>query len=109
MKLKVITYRTLTGTKDVFKSPKQKSTQWVICQDNVPTYFMDCFDFKYPANLAINNWVLSEGKTMGALLKKICKQEKVALSIVKPPYVRILVKTESKEFALKPLPIAWFT
>lgn len=108
-KFKLTTYRTLTGTKKILKIPKKKSGQWVIYQNNEPTYFVDCFDFKIESNLIMNNLILSERKTIDEVIKKIKKKKKVNISIPKIPIFEIEVKSEIKELELEPLPEEWLS
>lgn len=75
MKYKLTTYRTLTGTKDILEIPKKKSGQWIIYQNDEPTYFVDCFDFKKESNLIMNNLILSERKTIDEVIKRIRKKK----------------------------------
>jgi hypothetical protein len=107
MKYKLITYRTLTGTKDVLLTSKKRSGQWIVYQNNEPTYFVDCFDYKNESNLILNYLIISKRKSIDTIINKIKKEKKVKLSIVKPPIFEIQIKTEIKELNLKPLPEAW--
>ena len=106
-KFNAVTYKTLTGTKEILQIPKKKSGQWVIYQNNEPTYFVDCFDFKEESNLIMNNLILSERKTIEEVIKKIQKRNKVKLSLPKRPIIEIEVKSEIKELNLEPLPEEW--
>ncbi len=107
MKYKLTTYRTLTGTKDILEIPKKKSGQWIIYQNDEPTYFVDCFDFKKESNLIMNNLILSERKTIDEVIKRIRKKKNINLSLPKIPIFEIEVKSEEKELELKPLPEEW--
>ena len=107
MKYKLTTYRTLTGTKEVLEIPKKKSGQWIIYQNDEPTYFVDCFDFKKESNLILNNLILSERKTIDQVVKRIRKMKKVDIYLPKTPIFEIEVKSEEKELELQPLPEAW--
>lgn len=107
-KYKLITYRTLTGTKKILKISKKKSGQWIIYQNDEPTYLVDCFDFKTESNLKMNNLILSERKSIDEVIKKIRKKNKINLSIPKTPLFEIEVKSEIKELQLEPLPEDWF-
>ena len=106
-KYKLITYRTLTGTKTILKIPKKKSGQWIIYQNDEPTYLLDCFDFKTESNLIMNNLIISERKSIDEVLKKIRKKRKVKLYVPKTPIFEIKVKSEIKELELKALPEDW--
>ena len=107
-KYKLITYRTLTGTKKILKIPKKKSGQWIIYHNDEPTFLVDCFDFKTESNLIMNNLILSEKNSIDEVIKKIRKRNKVNLSIPKVPLFEIEVKSEIKELQLAPLPEDWF-
>lgn len=109
MKYKLTTYRTLTGTKDVLEIPKKKTGQWIIYQNDEPTYLVDCFDFKKESNLIMNNLILSERKTIDEVIKRIKKKNKVKLSLARPPIFEIEVKSEEKELELAPLPEEWIS
>lgn len=106
-KFKLTTYRTITGSKDILEIPKKKSGQWIIYQNEEPTYFVDCFDFKEESNLIMNNLILSERNTIDKVLKRIKKEKNIKLSISKPPMVEIKVKSEIKEVKLQTLPEEW--
>lgn len=106
-KFKLTTYRTITGSKDILEIPKKKSGQWIIYQNEKPSFFVDCFDFKEESNLILNNLILSERKTIEEVLKKIKKEKNIRLSVQKPPIVEIEVKSEIKEVDLQPLPEEW--
>lgn len=107
MKYKLTTYKTLTGTKEILEIPKKKSGQWIIYQNDEPTYFVDCFDFKKESNLIMNNLILSERKSIEEIIKKIKKKTRVNISIPKRPIFEIEVKSEIKELELEPLPEDW--
>lgn len=109
MKYRLTTYRTLIGTKDVLEIPKRKSVQWIIYQNNKPSYFVDCFDFKKESNLILNQWILSKGKTIDEVIKYIKKKRNIHLSLAKPPLFEIKIKTEEKELELAPLPKEWIS
>jgi hypothetical protein len=107
-KYKLTTYRTLTGTKEILEIPKKKSGQWIIYQNEEPTFFVDCFDFKEESNLIMNNLILSERKSIEEVIKKIRKKNKVKLSLPKTPLFEFEVKSETKELKLQTLPEDWF-
>ncbi len=101
------TYKMLRDTKNVFEVPYMKSTQWIICQDSESRYFVDCFDLKEASNRVLKKLILSERKTINSILKKINKQEKINLSVSRPPIIRIVLASEIKQIEMKPLPIEW--
>jgi hypothetical protein len=107
MKYKLTTYRTLTGTKEVLEIQKKKSGQWIIYQNDEPTYLVDCFDFKKESNLIMNNLILSERKSIDKVIREIRKKNNVKISLPKVPIFEIEVKSEIKELELAPLPEDW--
>ena len=106
-KYKITTYTSITGTKQVVETLKRKSCQWIIYQNNTPTYFVDCFDFKSESNLKMNNLILSERKSIYEVIRKICKTHHVKLSLPKKPLCVIKSSTEIQVLALEPLPEEW--
>ena len=107
MTLKHTIYRTLTGTKEIFELPNKKNTQWIVYLNNLPAYFVDCFDLKTEANLIMNSLVLGNQKPIEDVLKRIGKKNNVKLSVKKTPLIEIKVKSELKECNLEPLPLKW--
>ena len=107
MKYKLTTYRTLTGTKEVLEIQKKKSGQWIIYQNDEPTYLVDCFDFKEESNLIMNNLILSERKSIDKVIREIRKRKNVKISLPKVPIFEIEVKSEIKELELAPFPEEW--
>ena len=106
-KYKVTTYTTFTGKKQVVETLKSKSCQWIIYQNDTPTYFVDCFDFKSESNLKMNNLILSEQKSIYQVIRKICKTHHVKLSLPKKPSCIIKSTSEIQVLALEPLPEEW--
>ena len=104
---KLTTYRTLAGSKDILEIQNKKSGQWIIYQNEKPTYFVDCFDFKEESNLILNNLILSERNTIDEVINKIKREKKVKLSLQKPPIIEIEIKSETKALDLQPLPEEW--
>ena len=109
MKFKLTTYRTLTGTKEILQLPKKKSGQWIIYQNREPAYFVDCFDFNEESNLILNNLILSERKTIDDVIKTICRNKNVKLTVPKIPLFEIEIKTQERELELQPLPEEWLS
>ena len=106
-KYKLTTYRTITGSIDILEIPKQKPGQWVIYQNEKPSYFVDCFDFKKESNLRLNNLILSERNTIEDVLKKIKKKKKIKLSLPRRPLLEIEMKSIINELDFQPLPEEW--
>lgn len=107
MTLKQITYRTLTGTKEVLEFPKKINAQWIVYLDNTPKFHVDCFDLKTESNVIMNSLVLCARRTIEDVLRDINKKQNIKLSVKKAPLIEIPVKTELKDLKLKPLPLKW--
>lgn len=107
MRYKLTTYKTLTGTKTLLEAPKKDSGQWIIYENNEPTYFVDCLDIIGESNLLMNDILLNERKSIDDVINDIIKNENVKLSLAKPPIFEIKVKSEEKDLELQPLPEEW--
>lgn len=107
MKLKSTKYKTLTGFKEVVELPTNKYGKFIVYQNREPKFFVDCFDFKTESNLVLNSLLLSQGKTVNEVLRKINKDTKANLSIEKRPFLVIDATSEIKDFQLEPLPLEW--
>ncbi|WP_405610144.1 hypothetical protein [Polaribacter sp. Asnod1-A03] len=111
MKFKKNTYRTLSGTKEVVEIPKKKSSQWVIYQNDKPTYYVDFYDLKTESNLIMNNLVLCSGKSIREVLDLINKTNSTNLSIPKVSRLGFKKKISSEdiELSLDPIPEKWLS
>ena len=107
MKYKLNTYWSLTGSKKILEIPNKRAGQWIIYQDNEPSYYVDCFDFESDSNLVLNNLILSERKSIGEVLKRIKKKKNIDLCLPKTPLFEIQLSSEEKELHLRPLPLEW--
>ena len=109
MKYQLTTYRTLTGSKSILEIANKTSGQWIVYQNNEPTYLVDCFDFKEESNLILNNLILSERKSIDEVLKKIKKRKKVNLSVKRPPIIEIKLTSKTTRVELAPIPEDWLS
>ena len=107
MKLKSTKYKTLTGFKEVVELPTNKYGKFIVYQNREPKFFVDCFDFKIESNLVLNSLLLSQGKTVNQVLRRINKRKNAKLSIETPPFLVLDEISEMKDFQLEPLPIEW--
>jgi hypothetical protein len=109
MKFKLSTYRTFCGTKQVVEIIKKKETQWLICQDNNPKYFVDFFDLEKESNAMMNSLVLCSKRTIEEVLELINKRNNVNLSIpiISKIGIKKRVKFEIIELSLDTLPEKW--
>jgi hypothetical protein len=109
MKIRVSTYRTFSGTKEVVETIRKKSTQWVIYKDNNPKFFVNVFDLETESNAIMNSLVLCSKRSIEEVLELINKRNNIHLSLPKISRIGIKkrIKTEIKEINLSPLPEEW--
>lgn len=107
MKYKLTRYKTLTGNKEIVELTENAYGQWIIYQNKIATYHVDCFDLKTESNQILNGMLLAQQKPMSKVLEIINKKNKTNLSIEKAPFLEIKVESKIKELNLEPLPIEW--
>lgn len=109
MKLIETTYITFSSIKKVIEVPKGKPTQYIINQDDKPTFYVDLYDLSIEANAMMNSLVLCAKKPMKEVLKALNKKNNIHLSITKISKLSFKKKKTSKEIELnlKPLPEEW--
>ena len=107
MKYRLETYKTLKGEKEIVKSLKSTSTQWVVYQDEKPKYYVDFFDIKTESNAIMNSLVMCDKRPIQEVLKIINKKNNVHLSIPKASYIRLKVKSEYTNLELESIPQKW--
>jgi len=107
MHLKETTYKTLTGPKKIIELIQKKKTQAVIYKDNIPSFFIDCFDLHTEANVLMNSLVLGKKRSFDAIINDIGKKNNVNLSIKKAPSFALKGASEIIELDLPPLPEEW--
>ena len=109
MNLKVNTYRTLSGIKEVIELSRKKYHQRVIYLDNKPTYFVDYYDLKVESNAMMNSLVLCTDNSLDYVLKIISKRNNINLSVPKISRIgfKKRIKSENTELDLQPIPEEW--
>lgn len=107
MTFKLTTYKTLTGEKKIARYEEKVSGKWIIYENKVPTYFIDCFDLQNKSGLLLNDLLFSEKKTIKQIIGEINKKYQKNLSIEKPPFFEIIKETTKEELDLKVLPSEW--
>lgn len=109
MKYRVVTYKTLKGTKKIVKSFTKTLTKWVVYQDDKPKYYVDFFDIKTESNAMLNSLVICDKKSIREVLKIISKKNNVHLSIPRVSFLGIKVKSEYTDLELQPIPEEWLS
>lgn len=107
MKYKLTRYRTLTGKKEVLELTEDAYGQWIIYQNKIPKYHVNCFDFDNESNQILNSLLLKQQQSIDEVLETINKKNSINLSIEKAPLLEIKVGSEMKELKLEPLPLEW--
>lgn len=107
MRFKLTKYKTIKGTKSVLELVRKKTTEAVIYKDNLPFFYVNCFDLQTESNVIMNSLVLCQKRKLEEVVKEIGKKNMVNLSIQKTPLIVFKKTTEYKEIELPPLPIAW--
>ena len=107
MVYKLTTYRTITGKQKILETPRKKSTEAIIYQDDKPTFFVDCFDLQTESNVIMNSLVLCQQRSMIAVIKEISEKNNIKLSIKEAPLFAIETSSITKELELPPLPEEW--
>jgi len=104
-----ITYRTLSGTKEVIETFERKATQWVVYKDEKPAYFVDFYDLEKESNAMMNSLVLCTKRSIREVLEIINKKNNINLSV--PVISRLgykkIVKSKKIELDLGPIPEEW--
>ena len=107
MKYKLTRYKTLTGNKEIVELIKKTYGQWIIYQNKIPKFHVDCFDLKTESNQILNGMLLAQQKPMSRVLEMINRKNNTNLSIEKAPLLEIKIESKIKELNLKPLPVEW--
>ncbi|PQJ76850.1 hypothetical protein [Polaribacter glomeratus] len=109
MKLKLSTYRTFSGTKQVVEIIRKKETQWLIYEDDKPKFFVDFFDLEKESNSMMNSLVLCGKRTIEEVLELINKRNNINLSIpvISKLGIKKRLKSEVIELSLESLPEKW--
>ena len=107
MKYKLTRYKTLIGNKEILELTEDAYGQWIVYQNKIPRFHINCFDFKNESNQILNSLLLAQQKTIKEVLGIINKKNKTNLSIEKAPLLEIKVDSTIKELNLKPLPLEW--
>ncbi|PTQ96776.1 hypothetical protein C8P68_104265 [Mucilaginibacter yixingensis] len=96
------TYRSLTGSRSLIELSDFAYGEWIVYENNVPKYHVQCFDEKESSSVI--KALLTNGKTFENILDCINKQNGTRLSLKKRPIILIVKRTELIELDLKPLP-----
>lgn len=107
MKYKLTKYKTLTGNKEILELTEDAYGQWIIYQNKIPMFHINCFDFKNESNQILNGMLLSQQKSINEVLSMINKRNRTNLSIEKAPFLEIKVDSKIEELNLEPLPLEW--
>jgi hypothetical protein len=104
---KLTTYKTLTGTKKILELQKKKKTEAIVYKDDIPAFYVDCFDLQTESNVIMNSLVLGQKRTISEVIKEIALKNNVNLSVKEVPLLFIKKYSEIKEVDLPSLPESW--
>ncbi|WP_445752757.1 hypothetical protein [Polaribacter sp.] len=109
MKLHLNTYKTLLGEKKVYEIMDKKESQFVIYQNDEPTFFVDLYDLTVESNSMMNSLVLCAKRTIPEVLELINRKNNIQLSVPKISRFGIhkKVKSEIVDVNLSYLPENW--
>lgn len=103
------TYRTFSGVKDLIELDEKATTQFIIYQDDQPTYFVDLYDLSVESNSMMNSLTLCAKRSIEDALELINKRNNLNLYIPQPSKIGLKIKTDSEdvEVELEHLPEEW--
>lgn len=107
MTFKLTTYKTLKGTKKILELKNKKSTEAIIYKDNIPSFYVDCFDLHTESNVIMNSLVLCQQRKLNDVVKEIGEKNNVNLSIQEAPFLSFEKSVKYTEMELPPLPESW--
>ncbi|MCF2875979.1 MULTISPECIES: hypothetical protein [unclassified Tenacibaculum] len=107
MEFKLVTYKTVRGTKKILELKSYKATEAIIYKDGSPCFYVDCFDLRTESNVIMNSMVLCRQQKLKKVIKEIGRINKVNISIQKAPFLSVKKKVELKKIELPPLPKKW--
>ena len=107
MNFNLVTYKTLTGKKEVVEVIRKNETKAVVYKEGKPAFFVDCFDLQTEANVIMNLLVLCQKQSMKAVVKSIGEKNNVAISVEEAPMFSLKRTIETIALDLPPLPEKW--
>ncbi|CAM1334155.1 hypothetical protein [Tenacibaculum aestuariivivum] len=107
MTFKLTTYKTLKGIRKILELKEKKNTEAIIYKDDIPSFYVDCFDLKTESNVIMNSLVLCKQQSMSNVIKEIGRKNNVNLHIPVAPLLSYEKSAEYTELELPPLPESW--
>ena len=109
MKYRVTTYKSFSGDRKIVELPDSTYGEWIIYEDNVPTYHIDCFREDSESDALIQNYLSIKDKnhSIERLLKQLRNTTGNKLSFRSIPFFSKKVSSEIQELDLKPIPLSW--
>ena len=77
MKYKLTKYRTLTGKKEILELTEDAYGQWIVYQNKIPKYHINCFDFENESNQILNSLLLKKQQSIDEVLETINKKNSI--------------------------------
>ena len=107
MSYRVSTYLTLSGKKELVELPDGAYGEWIVYQNQLPTYHIRCFDKQSESGKIIAELLSTGEESIESILEKMNTRRGIKLSLEGVPEPRIELKSELKELALKDFPRNW--
>jgi|TARA_R110001592_G_scaffold239559_3_gene499503 hypothetical protein len=102
---KILTFKTLTGKLEFIDLGEHSYGEWIIYEDNLPKFHIDCFRENSLSDSLIKDLIEKENWTIEKLLDRINQMDNRNLTLGKRPLIEIEASSELKEIKLDSLPI----
>ncbi|BDD03950.1 hypothetical protein [Aureibacter tunicatorum] len=108
MKYRIITSLTLTGKMRHIDLGDFAYGEWIIYENRLPRFHIDCFRENSDADSLINSLLKSKNWTIEKILDKINQTENRNLTLgYKTPFIEFELSSELQEIKLNTLPMDW--
>ncbi|MCR6637644.1 MAG: hypothetical protein NVV82_01245 [Sporocytophaga sp.] len=106
MRYRVTTYLTPSGNKLLVKLPDTSYGEWIIYENEIPLYHVNCFS-DFPADKKIMNLLKDEEKTIESILTNINYHNQTQFSLAQSHSLRLQVESELQDLNLPPIPLEY--
>lgn len=106
-KYRQISYSTLFGLKRFIDLGDFGYKEWIIYNNAIPKYHVNCFRENSASDAIINGLLSSKLETIESIMDKINKAQATKLSFIERPFLELVKKIELVELDLIPLPESW--
>ena len=107
MKYRITTFKTLAGNLDFVDLGDHAYGEWVIYENKIPKFHVDCFRENSRSDSMIKELIESHDWTIEKIIDRINVLEGRKLGFGKRPLIEIEDSSELRELDLGPLPVEW--